>query len=152
MFKYTVTCYCNYRWLEIIVDSEEDFDTIEDIFDEFDDDIDELDFIFPITIILSDFTEMYINNATELETLIDDCPGENETDDDIECIDFQYPISYSVFNQNNELIETVTINNDQEHYDFIDNIDDSDIVSINFPLTLILSDGSTVTVTNIIRT
>ncbi|WP_299216343.1 hypothetical protein [uncultured Dokdonia sp.] len=135
--------------LEIIIDSEDDLDVIEAIFDEFDDDIDELDFVFPITIILSDFTEITITNAQELQSFIDDCSGENESDDDIECIDFQYPITYAIFNQNNELIETVTITNDQEHYVFIDNLDDSDVVTINFPLTLILSDGNTVTVNNI---
>ncbi|MEP0265615.1 hypothetical protein [Dokdonia sp.] len=137
--------------LEIIIDSEEDFDTIEDIFDEFGDDIDELDFIFPITIILSDFTEIVINDVSELETLIEDCTGENEEDEDIECIDFQYPITYSVFSQNNELIETVTIANDEAHYEFIDNLDDTDIVSINFPLTLILSNGETVTANDILE-
>ena len=135
--------------LEIIIDSEADLDVIEAIFDEFDDDIDELDFVFPITIILSDFTEITITNVQELQSFIDECSGENESDDDIECIDFQYPITYAVFDQNNELIETVTITNDQEHYEFIDNLEDSDIVSINFPLTLILSDGNTVTVNNI---
>ncbi len=135
--------------LEIIVDSEEDFEIIEDIFDEFGDDIDELDFIFPITIILSDFTEIIINDASELEILIEECAGENEDDEDIECIDFQYPITYSVFNQDNELIETVTIENDEAHYGFIDNLNDTDIVSINFPLILILSNSETVTVTNI---
>ncbi|MFT5892314.1 MAG: hypothetical protein ACI9Y7_002424 [Dokdonia sp.] len=137
--------------LEIIIDSEDDLDTIEAIFDEFDDDIDELDFIFPITIILSDFTEIIITNIEELESFIDECSGENESDDDIECIDFQYPITYAIFDQNNELIETVTINNDQEHYEFIENLDDTDIVTINFPLTLILSNGDTVTVSNIIE-
>jgi len=137
--------------LEIIINSEEDFDTIEDIFDEFGDDIDELDFIFPITIILSDFTEIVINDQSELETLIEECSGENETDEDIECIDFQYPITYSIFDQNNELIDTVTIANDEEHYEFIENLDDTDIVSINFPLTLVLSNGNTVTITNILE-
>ncbi|GGG06593.1 hypothetical protein GCM10011344_03820 [Dokdonia pacifica] len=136
--------------LEIIVNSEEDFDTIEDIFDEFINDIDELDFVFPITIILSDFTEVTIANEEELIALVEECSGENEVDEDIECIDFQYPITYSIFDQNNELIETVTISNDQEHYEFIENLDDTDIITINFPLTLILSDGNTVTVTNIL--
>ncbi|MAU25914.1 MAG: hypothetical protein CMH45_00720, partial [Muricauda sp.] len=48
--------------LEIIVDSPEDFETIEDIFDEFEDDEDVLEIIFPITIVLSDFTELVIND------------------------------------------------------------------------------------------
>lgn len=135
--------------IEISINSEEDFEIIEEIFNEFGDDIDELDFIFPITIILSDFTEIVINDISELEIFIEECPEENEEDEDIECIDFQYPITYSVFNQNNELIETVTIENDEAHYEFIDSLNDTDIVSINFPLTLILSNGETVTVTTI---
>lgn len=134
--------------LEIIVDSEEDFQTIEDVFDEFDGDIDELDFLYPITIVLADFTEVVINNEDELVEYAAQCP---DSDDDIECIDFQYPITYSIFNEDSELIDTVTVNSDAEHYAFIDDIEDSDIVSVNFPLTLVLSDGSTVIVNNIIQ-
>ncbi|MFT5863917.1 MAG: hypothetical protein ACI828_002585, partial [Flavobacteriales bacterium] len=135
--------------LEIIVDDPSDFDTIEDLFDEDDDDIDDLDFQYPITIILNDFTEVVINNEDELEDYADQCEGENEEDDDIECIDFQYPISFSIFDQSNELIDTVTVNSDLELYTFVAGLDGDTIVSINFPLTLILSDGSTVVVNDI---
>ncbi len=135
--------------LEIIIDSEEDFQTIEDLFDEDDTDIDELDFQYPITIVLSDFTEVVINNDEELATYAAQCQGDNVDDDDIECIDFQYPITFSVFDQNNELIDTVTINSDVELYLFIDGLDDDDIVNLNFPITLILFDGNTITVNDL---
>lgn len=132
--------------LEILVDSEDDFETIEEIFDDFDGDISTLEFQYPITIILADFTEIVINNEEELIAQAANCNGDNEEDDDIECIDFQYPLSYSVFNTNNELIETVTVNNDEEHYTFLNGIDENDIISINFPFTLILADGNTIVV------
>ncbi len=135
--------------LEIIIDSEEDFQTIEDLFDEDDTDIDELDFQYPITIVLSDFTEVVINNDQELATYAEQCQDDNVDDDDIECIDFQYPITFSVFDQNNELIDTVTINSDVELYLFIDGLDDDDIVNLNFPITLILFDGNTITVNDL---
>lgn len=134
--------------LEIIIDSEEDFEIIEAIFDEFDDDDDELEIIFPITIILSDFTEITINNFEELQEFVDECAGENEEDDDIECIDFQFPITISVFNADFEVIDTITINSDQELYEFIDGLDGSVLASINFPVTMILADGSTLVVNN----
>ncbi len=135
--------------IEITVDSESDFDIIEAIFDEFDEDEDIIEIIFPITIILVDFTEVVINNISELNSYSITCNGENENDDDIECIDFQYPITASIFNSNSELIDTVTIINDNELYDFIDDIDEADIVNIDFPITVILSDGTQITINSL---
>lgn len=135
--------------LEIMVDSPEDFETIEDIFDEFDDDEDILEIIFPITIVLSDFTELVINDLDELEDFADNCEGENEFDDDIECADIKYPVTASVFNSNNEVIDTITFNNDQDLYQFVDDLDEDDVVQINFPVTVILFDGTEVQTSNL---
>ena len=128
--------------LEIIIDSVEDYEVIEAIFDEFSGDDDNLEIVFPITIILSDFTEITINNYDELENFIGECSGENEIDDDIECIDFQYPITISIFNSEFQVIDTVTINSDNELYNFIENeLDDNVLASLNYPVTMILSDS-----------
>ena len=135
--------------LEIIVDSEEDFDTIEEIFDEFDDDDDSLQIMFPISILLNDFTEVPINSTDEFKNYADGCSGENENDDDIECADIEYPISASVFNSNNELIETINILNDKDLYDFVDELEEDDIVNIGFPITVILSDGTRMEASNL---
>lgn len=135
--------------LEIFVDSEADFETIEEIFDDFGGDVTTLEFAYPITVILEDYTEVIINNAEELAEQAANCNDENEDDDDIECIDFQYPLSYSVFNSVTEVLETVVVNNDAEHYAFLESIEENDLVSINFPFTLILADGSTLVVNSI---
>ncbi|MBT8317734.1 MAG: hypothetical protein HKP59_08900 [Lutibacter sp.] len=132
----------NVNGLEIIIDSEDDFDVIEAIFDEFDDDYDSLDIIFPIVIILSDFSEINIANVDELESFIDQCEGENEFDDDIECIDFIYPITLSIFDSENQLAETITVENDEDFYHLIDEIEDYHIVQINFPISVELYDGT----------
>ena len=134
--------------LQITVDSEDDFATIEAIFDEFDDDNDNLEIQFPITIILTDFTEVVINNATEFATFTANCNGQNVSDDDIECLDFNYPIVASFFNTNNELLETISIMNDAEMYAFIENIDDNDIITIQFPITVTTFDGQIITINN----
>jgi len=127
---------------EIVIEDEDDLDLIEDIFDEFEEDDDEVEIVFPITIILDDFTEVVINNYDELEEFADQCNGENEDDDDIECIDFQYPVSISVYDADFELIETIDVNSDEELYDLFDDLDDDFVASINFPVTMILADGS----------
>jgi hypothetical protein len=139
----------NVNGLEIIVDSREDFQTIEDIFDEFDDDDDFLEIEFPIIITLSDFTKVTINNFDEFEDFADDCNGDNMDDDDIECVDIKYPITASIFNSKNELISTVTISNDKELYIFIEDLDEDLIVNVSFPITAILSDGTELQVSDL---
>lgn len=131
--------------IEVTINTEDDYDIVEDIFDEFDDDVDTLEINFPITIILEDFVAVVIENVDQFNQQVALCEG---LDDDIECIDFQYPITASIFNQDNDLIDTVVINSDQELFDFIDDLDDGTIFTLNFPITMILWDGTTQTVNN----
>ncbi|NER16458.1 hypothetical protein [Spongiivirga citrea] len=133
------------KGIEITIDSEEDLETIERIFDEFEDDLDELDFLFPITVILADYSELVIENEDQLERLLDEC---EEDDDDIECIDFEYPITISVFDDNNEQIGTETFQNDNQLYRFFKNLKENEFVSFNFPMVLVDSEGEEVTITN----
>ncbi|MDN5203905.1 hypothetical protein QQ008_21110 [Fulvivirgaceae bacterium BMA10] len=133
------------KGIEIILDSEEDFEIIEEIFDEFENDIDELSFLFPISIVLADHTELRIENEDELEDIIKDCV-ENGDDDDIECIDFKYPFSVSVFNTNNQVADVITFENDKQLHDFLEALEKEDLVAINFPITLILSDSTEIVV------
>jgi hypothetical protein len=134
--------------LELVIDSEEDFEVIEAIFDEFEDDDDSLDFIFPIKIVLADHTEVNIENQSQLEEYMAEC---SDDDDDIECIDFVYPISFSIFNSAHNLIETKFVHNDGEMYRFVKNIRESDIVSINFPIEVSLSDGTVLNIQNMME-
>ena len=126
--------------LEIIVDSEEDFETIEEIFDEYYDDEDYLEYAYPIVIELSDYTEVIIENKEQFKEYVEAC--ENTEDDDIECVDFKYPLFYSVFDSNRNTIETVEIENDRQMFRFIKNIQTTDIISLNFPITVMFTDDT----------
>jgi hypothetical protein len=143
-FPYTV----NVNGQEIDVNSQEDYAIIECVFDASDSDTDNLNINFPITIILSDFSEIIINNLSEFNTYTNSCNGENEIDDDIECVDFTYPIEVSIFNPNNELLETITLENDNQLFNFTDDLDDDNITTFNFPITVILADNSEVSINN----
>ncbi len=72
------------------------------------------------------------------------CPGENAYDDDIECADIKYPVTATVFNSQNEVIDTITITDDETLYAFLEELEETDIVNINFPVTVILFDGTEV--------
>ena len=123
-FPYTV----NVNGLDITVDSREDLDLIEEVFDEFDDDIDILDILFPITITQADFTEIVINNKEELAELVRSCV-EGGKDDDIECIDFVYPITLYTFDINNTQTGTITVESDEQLRRFFHELDDDDIIA-----------------------
>jgi hypothetical protein len=135
--------------VEIIINSKEDYTLIETAFNESDDDDDSLEIVYPITVTLSDFSEIKVNNRQELLVLVQQCTGENQDDDDIECIDFQYPFSFSVYNTSFQVIDVVTIESDRQLFSFIYRVRQREVVaSINFPITMVLSDGSTVVVNN----
>lgn len=142
-FPYTV----NVNGVEISVDSKNDLELIEEIFDEFDDDNDILDIIFPITITLSDFSEISIENKDELAVLARECLEGGE-DDDIECIDFVYPITLFTFGVDNQQSGQVEIKSDQGMRSFFDDLEDNDLISIQFPISLKKYDGTQVTVEN----
>ncbi len=142
-FPYTV----NVNGVDVTIDSESDLEVVEEIFDELDDDDDILDIAFPITITLSDFSEITIENQDELEAFARECL-EGGDDDDIECIDFVYPITLFTFGLDNQQSGQVVVESDQGMRRFFDELEDDDLISIEFPITLKKYDGTEVVVDN----
>jgi len=132
---------------EIEITSASDFDEIEKILDRYEDDDDLIEILFPIILIYPDHSEYEVQNEDEFEDIIEACETDL-VDLDIECIDFKYPISVSVYDTENQVAQVIDLNSDEEFYSIIDDLEDEDLVSINFPLTVILSDGTEQTITN----
>lgn len=132
----------------ITIESYTDYDVLEDLLDAFTDDEDNVVIAFPISVILNDYTEIVINSQVELEAKIALCNNENEEDDDIECVDFQYPILFSIYNTDFQVVETVTIPDDEALYHFLQTLNGPVLASLNFPVTLVLASGETVVVHN----
>jgi len=133
--------------VEITVLTSDDYKLIERVFDESDTDEDELEIVFPVTVVMADFTEITAIDEEELEDLIEDCI-EGGDDIDIECIDFAYPITISVYDSANQVSNVITLNNDEELFKFFDSLDENELVSFDFPLTVYLSDSTQVTIEN----
>ncbi len=140
-FPYTVEV----NGIQITIDSKEDLHAIEEIFDEFDTDNDILDILFPITITFGDFSELVIESFEQLRELASQC-REGGDDDDIECIDFVYPVTLFTFDINEQQTGEVTVNSDKELRRFFAGLEDEEIVSIQFPLTLKKFDGTEIVV------
>jgi len=140
-FPYTVEV----GGVQITIDSEEDLELIEEIFDEFDGDDDILDIIFPITITLGDFSQIVIENAEALRELAASCL-EGGDDEDVECIDFVYPFTVFTFDIDEQITGRFTVNSDRELRNFFDELEIGTLVGFDFPLTLVNADGSEVVV------
>ena len=131
--------------VDLTIESEEGLQLIEDIFDEIEDDEDLLELIFPVTVNLPNYTELTINSLDELRALAEECK-EGGDDDDIECIDFKYPITLYTFDINEVETGSVVVESDEDLRKFFSGLEEDDLISIDFPITLITYDGEEIVV------
>lgn len=101
--------------------------------------------VFPITVVFEDFTTLIVNSQQELDALAQSCQAFNNA---IDCVELVYPVTFFVYNANNEQTATVVINNNTELFAFLSNLETGVYVAIQFPITVILADGSLVSVTS----
>ncbi len=142
-FPYTVTV----NGSELGIETVEDFQSIEDIFDATEEAAHNLQITYPITVMLSDYTETVIDSEAVLQDHVERCV-EGGTDDDIECVDVVYPVNLFTYNPNLQQTSYVTVNHDRELRRFLAGLDDADLISIDFPLRFEMFDGGEVTVNN----
>lgn len=125
----------------LLIENKDDFEDIEDIFNESDSDTDTVKLLFPVDVIQKDYTTVTLNSQAELDELRKTCNGENEQDDDIECVDFEYPIQFSLFDKVSERSSKKTINNDEEMHSFIANLKESIVADFVYPVKVIAKNG-----------
>ena len=105
----------------------------------------EIDWIYPIQVVLFDHSEVTVLNEDMLDEIQDACE-EGGSDTDNECIDFIYPFTISVFNEVTEKVDTQILSSDKEVYEIFSS--EGLITNITYPISLIDSDGNTYNVTN----
>ena len=85
-------------------------------------------------------------------SIIFDALSKTSTDDTIECINFVYPLSFSIYDSNNQVLRNESVNNDEELNDLLSSIDspdfDGSFIALNYPVSLVNSEGETITVFN----
>ncbi|WP_373518590.1 hypothetical protein [Pricia sp.] len=142
-FPYTVTV----NGSELQIETMEDFQNIEDILDAAEEGDLDMQITYPITVMMSDYTEIDINSEEVLKDYVEQCV-EGGADDDIECVDVVYPINLFTYNPNLQQTGNITVNHDMEMRRFLAGLADADLISIEFPLSFEMFDGIEVTVNN----
>ena len=132
---------------ELTIISQSDFALIADIFAQFTNDDDEVNFQFPITVTMSDYTEVVINNQAEYDALKDTCAEiDSKEEDAINCLDIDYPITVFTYDANAEQTGSVVLDGEQETYVFLNNLGDSDFFSVSYPISLMAEGNSAITI------
>jgi len=139
--QFPVTVIANGQ--QITLQSIADLALVEAVFDQFPNDTDVLEIVFPLTLITEDFTPITVNNQDELNTVITNCS------DDIlntySCVEFVYPISCFIYNESNEQINTITLNNNFEWFQYLNYLQAGIYVAIDYPMSVIVN-GETIVV------
>lgn len=132
---------------QIVVDSPNEYQTVQDAIDAFSDDDDIVNFIYPITVQFQNFSTQVVQDADDLDDILDDC-DDDDGFDEISCISINYPISISVYDADNQLAQTVTIQNNTSLINFLNNLGNNVFIAINYPISVVNSNGQTVVITS----
>jgi hypothetical protein len=132
---------------QITVSNQNDYLTVQAALDAFSSDDDLVNFVYPITIQYQNWNTQLIANSDQLEDIIDNC-DEDDGFDEIDCIHINYPIKIDIYNANNQIANTIAIQNDTDLFNFLENIESNVIVSINYPVSITDSNGQKVLITN----
>ena len=134
----------------ILVTSEEDFATIEATFISYPSQYNTVDFVFPITVIYPDNSEITIGSESEFYVKAHECddvtvPVEEQP---IGCLTIVYPLNLFTYDSEFQVADNLTFNNDAALWAFLDNLGPEDYYGIDYPMTVINQDGATITVQN----
>ena len=131
----------------ITVSSQNDYKVVQNALDAFSNDDDVVNFVYPITIQYQSFKTELIINPDQLEDVIDNC-DDDDGFDEIDCLHINYPIKISIYNADNQIAKTITIQNNKDLYNFLKDVESNVFISINYPVSITNFKGQTVVITN----
>ncbi|WP_428225145.1 hypothetical protein [Flavobacterium sp.] len=130
----------------ITVNTQADYVLVKNAIDAFSNDDDLVNFVYPFTIQFQNFQTQIVHTPKELETVIENCTGEDS--DEIDCIRFVYPLVINLYNSGNQTPTVLTFNNNPTFFNFFKSLKNNDLLAIKFPIQLINTDGQTITITS----
>ncbi|WP_308990505.1 hypothetical protein QLS71_003370 [Mariniflexile litorale] len=134
---------------QVSIISQSDYQVVLNILGEFTNDNDTVTLQFPLSVRLSNYTEVVVANQSEFNAIIDACETAEATGKDaISCLDIDFPITILTYSLNFEQTGSVVIETEQQLYAYVNNMDNTQLFAVNYPITATLSDSTTVTLTS----
>lgn len=134
---------------ELTIISEAQYSLVLNLLGELTNDDDIISFQFPLSVKLSNYTEVQVANQTELDALMNACEtAENEAKSAINCLDIDFPITILTFSLNAEQTGSVIIESEQQLYTYMNNFGNDELFSVSYPITATLSGETVVEITS----
>lgn len=134
---------------QITIVNELSYQQVIDILAEFNNDNDEVVLQFPVTVLLSNYTQVVVTTQGEYDAIIDACQqAENAAEDAISCLDINFPITILTYSLNLDQTGSVVIESEQELYTYMNSFGNDELFAVNYPITATLSNDTMVTITS----
>lgn len=98
--------------------------------------------IFPIEVTHGDYRPETVSSFEYFLTLQGRCQAGSLYDDGIYCLDMAYPMEIALYDSQNVNFETITLDHDQLTFQTLGELSSEIIAEINYPIDLLLNDGS----------
>lgn len=121
---------------EVTIVNQADYQQVIDILAQFNTDEDTVELQFPITITLSNYTQVVVENQSTYDGFIDVCQTLTAAGDEaITCLDIDFPITLLTYSLSLEQTGSVVLETEQQLYAYISDFGDDQLFAINYPIT-----------------
>lgn len=114
--------------------------------DAYDDDV--VKITFPVTMVYYNYIQKVIPNETEFKDLIDYWNMYPDLLSKINGLNINYPITINTYNSANQMAGSVAITSDQAFFNFIKNLNGSQYIALQYPISVTDYNNQTKAITN----
>ncbi|MCF6132956.1 hypothetical protein [Flavobacterium wongokense] len=128
---------------DITVNTSADYQLVQDAIDAYPTDDDIVHCHFPMVIEFQNYSTQTVYNYTQMHDAIQGC-GEDDHFDEIACISLVYPIRVNVYDTDNQIANTFTMEGNSNLFNFLANLNNSTYVGIDYPISAIDANSQTI--------
>jgi hypothetical protein len=126
-----------------------DLQLVINILGEFNNDSDSVVLQFPLTVRTSNYTEVRVNNQTEYNAILSACAAaEASGQGAVNSLNINFPITLLTYNVSLQQTGNVVITSEKQLYNYMVNINSTELFSVNYPIQVTSADGTKSTVTS----
>ncbi|MEP3837908.1 MAG: hypothetical protein ABJM36_09680 [Algibacter sp.] len=134
---------------EVNIINESDYSTVIDILSEYNNDDDSVTLHFPLSVKLSNYTEVQISNQIEYNLLLSTCSqAQNAAEEAISCLDINFPITIFTYSLNLDQTGSVVLESEEALYTYMNDFGNDEYFAVNYPITATLNNETVVTITS----
>jgi len=127
---------------EVALESESDYRQVRNLIEMSNTDTDVVSVIFPVEITYRDYTQASISNLAQWQNALSDCDDVQE----LSCMVLDYPITIKTYKGESGQTNAVTLGSKKALFDLLNDYDNYDTCSIEFPIQFYTPDATTIRV------